>query len=408
MTVPTEPTDPAATMHAAHGPRSVRARGSAATTNPRHEVVRAFFVGALTPAAAPTLGAIIIASFLLLFSCLFLSESRFARMNPGYFMNDVEDEYPKLVHDVLKVARGPSEPISVTIIGDSSIREAISSQEHLEELLRQKVGRRVAVHILAAGGLSHWEAVGLIDRVRLRSRGVIVAEVSPSVLALRPTLMHEWGAVRFPLDSRALRELLVEMNVEPPPNRHSFFLNHAGFFSSRSYAVVRHLLAGPEPTGLHMVESKPPWDATHWKLAYEHIYLWHNGYDGKHLQNLAVYRRMMDLATERHRWKFVMLEATSNPLVHSPHYAPPNEAEMERRYKRDVRGFCRQNHIPYWELDSEAGLQASDFLDYIHVHSPRARIAYTNVLASRIAECLVEPASAPAKDTTSPSMEPLP
>ena len=115
----------------------------------------------------------------------FVTADRFARAT-GRFAESSDDEFPFVKARTMRIAAHGSEtdPYRVILIGDSAISEAITSPQNLESRIAKKLGHRVALTPLMAGGLNQLEAVDLCAVLRGHMRGEVILQISPYNLAM--------------------------------------------------------------------------------------------------------------------------------------------------------------------------------------------------------------------------------
>ena len=147
---------------------------------------RSFFDGCTGPSWVGTLGALAICLLLYVLCMTFVTADRFARA-PGRFAESSDDEFPFVKARAMRIAAHGSEtdPYRVILIGDSAISEAITSPQNLENRIAKKLGHRVALTPLMAGGLNQLEGGQNIRDAAATMRGeVMITEFLPYNLAM--------------------------------------------------------------------------------------------------------------------------------------------------------------------------------------------------------------------------------
>src|SRR5262249_44893770 len=149
----------------------------------------------------------------------------------GYFINDSDDFYGQETTELLRLQASPSHDPCVILIGSSTMREALSTVEDLEQSLFEETGHRILVHNLPTGGSTHWEARAIVDLLRLRHRGVALVEVSPGAIARPADFLGQLALdSRLLIEPPAWDEEIRLAGFERPERWGNFFIDHYRFF----------------------------------------------------------------------------------------------------------------------------------------------------------------------------------
>jgi len=351
---------------------------------------REFARGLFRPSPASIFGAIFVAAALFGL-CMWRITPAFVARHEGYFMRDALDNYVHLTGSTLRLVHSPPAEPACIVLGDSMIREAVSSEADLERIVGEKAGRPVSVHLLVADAMTQWEAVVVTDCIRGSVRGVVVLEMTPYNVALRGDDLHKRiRTPRLALDCQAEAIERKISKVERRPRLRNYFLDHYMFFAMRTEAL-RNLLTGPLSPPDHEVDERVPWTIAQWKREQQRITGWERHYDRFHLFNLALYQRMIDRLRQSGRISVVLLEGVLSPRMDEL-IDGDSRGSLRRRYRADVAGFARENSLEYWDIvrdmASEGKLSARDFQDYAHLQKKDARQRFTDELGTRLVDTL--------------------
>ncbi|MGA2500905.1 MAG: hypothetical protein ABSH20_24470 [Tepidisphaeraceae bacterium] len=341
-----------------------------------------FARGAFTPSLPAIIGAILTAGAIFGLAMWRITPA-FVAERGGYLVRDREDVYAYLTAQTLRLARDrPAEPVCV-LIGDSIIREAITSERELTREVCKKAGRTVSVHLLVAGGLSHWEAVSLTDCIRGRVHGVVAIEITPYNLTRKPRILLDLAQhPRLAVPSSAQSEECRLMHFASVYSLHNYFLDHYGFFAARVDALA-NLWSGPVQPPQH--RSLRLWGADDWAKGQPQ---WELAYQQHHAGNLGIYGRMITRLRESGRLTIVLLEGPENPRLKKPGQSGDGSDPLQAGYRGDVAAFARDHALEYWDLVALAELKPEEFWDFDHIRSASARKRFTEVLATRLANSL--------------------
>jgi len=350
--------------------------------------IRELLGGAVQPSLPAVVGALLIATVLFVCCLTLLTPDLLGAADCGYFMVNWRDDYAYLTSAVLHITRGDSSKQMIAVIGASASRESIATGDYFAGLMEEKLGQPFNVHQLTAGGLTHWEAAAVADCIAEHVRGVVVLEVSPGKMAL-PIRMFE-GLVRQPrlaLDSKAFDDEARLAGIKLPRRTGNFFLDHHGFFSARPAAVL-NLLRGPVVPDFHQAETWRPISEEEWLKAEEALRQRIEGYAENSQRNFQVVERTIAQLREAGGIHVVLLEAVQNPRADQIMRDSPESRKSLEAYERDIRAFVKAWNVPYLNINAEAQLVPSEFIDTSHLRDAKAAERYTRVLASHLASLI--------------------
>lgn len=341
-----------------------------------------FALGATRASLPALLGSVSVAALLFLLCLLELTPNTMATPAARIIVRKSRDHYGNVTLEALRLRRSPPQGLSVVLIGDSRVYEAIPRDHSLQDALSARLNTRVTVHILAAGALTQWEAVPIADSFGERVRGVVVLEISPFNVAMGGAAQHERiASPRVPLDSPALREEAHRAGETPPPQVGNYFLDHYSFFAGR----VNLLLPMPDWYSQTRRGLKE-WTPSQWKRARAKINGWVRSYSRERSHNLDMYARMIHRLQVNPGVVVALLEGAENPRNRDlAGKSTGARTDPYARYRQDMLQFAQRNDVAYWDISADAQLTESDFADFAHISNPLARARYTKVLTDRLA-----------------------
>jgi hypothetical protein len=349
--------------------------------------LRAFFHGCIAPSWIGTLGAVAICALLFAFCCVYVTEVRFAR-SPGRFVQDKDDAFPFVKARALQIATesAAKSKYRVVLIGDSSISEAITSPQDLQRRIEKKVGHKIYLTPLLAGGLNQLEAVDLCAVMRDHLHGEVVLQISPYNMALAPdAATYNKALTSVGIDTSDMADEFTTANLPRPILWPNFFLRNHVFLLSRNAAFTRLLKPLPEPP-LHLHAKER--DGTEQRFVRDAIHTFDDtkGMRTKTIPNVAMYKRIIEPLQAR-GIRVALLETPLNPRLSSLNGAENKGiGSSEKKAYRDARlELATETGVPVWDFGKRAKLVSKDFIDYIHLYRQPARIRFTQALANRIA-----------------------
>ncbi len=347
------------------------------------------FIEGLTRPSLPALAGMILVAGASLAACFWLiTPELFSGPGYGYFVENVNDEYSFISADVLRLQQNPPDDPVVLYFGTSSLREALSSRGHLEELLQERLDRKVKVLNLTAGGLTHWEITAMLDGLLEDIKGVVVLPCSPAVLNESGDRLDEITQsprlALFSPDLQEERELLgFEKRGELSGN---FFRDNYRFFVARLVPVLRHALKGRQWRDFHAGDK---WrDPNEAEMA-GFIRLrgqWVDEIAERGDLNAEAYRRILGRIRENPDLNVVLLASVSNPKTNDWVRSLPGYPAAQGRYEGYVESFLAGERTIYRDYEAPLGLAPEDFKDTVHFKNPKARERFTEYLADDLAE----------------------
>ena len=349
--------------------------------------VAAFATGLTSASWVGTLGAVAVCLAIYAALIVGITPARFAA-SPTRFMANKTDGYPVLKATALRLAAGKSHKYRVIVIGDSGIREAITSPDDLQARVSAIASRQVEVIPLTAGGLTQLDAVDLCGMLRGRLRGQVLLEVSPFWMSKgEDAIAFDRTLDRIGFDSPDLADEIELAGGKRPRWFGNFFLRNIRFMLSRSDAVFRVLHPYPAPAQ-HIREIANDTAEAELRRDLPRVYRLTQEIHRRAPARSAVYQRMIKRLKEA-GIRVTLIEAPLNPRF----LTGPNDKEglptwVMEDYLRARSTLLRRAHVPLWDLNAECQLSAHDFRDSFHIDRSGPRERFTQALADHIAASL--------------------
>jgi len=342
--------------------------------------VRIFLKALVTPSWGSVLGTLLVAAALLAACVLLVTPQRLARVDVGYLLQDARDDFAYISWRAFRIVEAGPQPAAVALLGASSMLHGITSDADVAGVIRERTGKRVAIHDLTAGGLSPWEGASLMDRIGADFDGVIVLGIGAELLATPPSELE--GLRRHPrlaFRSSVFDEELRIAGMEPIPATGNYFIDNSQFFTARIGTIGR-LVTGPIEHSRH-TDWRKSLDAKTWRFQVDRVSEWIRvGYPANAQANFDVLGRLIARARARGEVRVALLVTPINPRALAEF-----DPGVDERFMADARAFAAASGVELWRLDEEAALRENEFDDWCHLGNNDGRVRYTRALANRVA-----------------------
>lgn len=342
-----------------------------------NSALRDFFVGLRHGALRPSplaLGLALLCAALSLGAAAALIDERALR---GDWMATFDgDDYAFLAGAALRGATAPARP-ELVLIGSSALREAVSSPEGLAQITGYPSARA-----LTAGGLSHIEALQLVDQLSPNPTRVVVLELSERCLAMGLAESQALiDAPRLPLDGPTFEAGVAAAGLRPRAPRSSrLALRHARFFLARPQAL-RNLLDGPPGFAYHQADRLQAASAEDWARWERRLVGWYRALPAEAERNTLLMVKLIEGLRAR-GGRVALVEPPRHPgLVERALKAEGGEAGFREGQQR-ARALAAAVGAPLWR--PARGVPAQEYVDYAHIATPLGRQRFTEALASAI------------------------
>lgn len=274
--------------------------------------------------------------------------------------DDAKDEGPELL-----------------ILGSSALREAIEGPAQLGQ-----VTGFLRVQSLTAGGLTHLEALQLIDHLAPNPGRLVLLELSERSLSMDSAESQGLiDAPRLPLDGPTFDAAVAAAGLRPrAPRFEALALRHARFFLARPQAV-RNLLNGPPQALFHQADHLKTASAADWDRWERRLVGWYRALPAEADRNTLLYVKLIEGLRAR-GGRVALVEAPRNPaLLERALRAEGAEAGF-REGQRRAQALADAVGAPRWR--PAKGIPAQDYVDYAHIITASGRGRFTEALASQI------------------------
>jgi len=279
-------------------------------------------------------------------------------------------------------------PLQVTLIGASSLHEAILDTKKIEALLASKLDTEIKVTKITARGLEVYNLTRFIDYLPEGYEGIVLFSVSLENLPIPSDISELYS--RFPLPSSTFNELLEHEGIKRRETG-VYLLDYYRFFSVHSVRLIKSLLFGPIPpvnyymSGVKTSERSPEEKRkirNKVRIISEssHLYLTHN-------QEIlaAIYKKL-----ETHGIYGVFLHPPRNIDFLQPIYVSLGKKDYLNKIDNEYRNFAEKQKVTYWNFNNTSQFCLDDFRDHSHISNDEARSRYTNMLVDNLAELINE------------------
>ncbi len=349
---------------------------------------REFYKGATRPSLPALLGIVLVMGTLLLLCLAALTPDFVGAHAPGYFMVSEKDDYAYISAETLAIRRSKPSGPSVVIVGASGVREACSDVGHIEDRLAETLGHPVNVFLLAAPNLTTWEQTWIAETLLGSFHGILVMDLSPRKMTHGTEFLAGLAkSPRLALPIKGLADELLLAGLEPSRNSGNFFLDNYRFFLARPSATL-NIARGPFKAKLHRSGDWRVFNEKQWAAAIERLAAYNRPYRQNSEANLEVIGRMLGRLKTNPDVQAVLIETAQNQRLRDAASEVPELRGWLEQYAADIGVLVREQGVPYWRLDEEAGLTPEDFVDTSHLQSAQAMRRYAEVLADRLAPLL--------------------
>lgn len=286
-----------------------------------------------------------------------------------------------------KLVTSTDVPLSVTLIGASSLQEALLDEKEIESQLKIKLKREVDVTKIGVRGMKLFDMVRFIDYIPGGYNGVVLFCISMENAPFIKSKMHD----RLPLPSPTFNHLIVQNGLPPRTETGIYLFDNIRFFSIRTNALMKSILFGPIDPITHFKDGvKLSQVSEADQLTFEGTvkYLATN-YPKKSATNFAIlsilFEKLQSMGVHG-----IFLHPPRNIDFIQPIYASINKEEYLKQKDSDYKDFAEHHKITYWNFNDQCNLTLNDFRDYNHISNDVARTCYTNLLIDNLATIIDE------------------
>jgi hypothetical protein len=333
------------------------------------------------------IGALLIATVLLISSVLFLSPNLITGSFGKYVLRDELDDYGFASKSVYELRSQLTKVDGLALIGTAAMREGLLLAPQTSDLLKSHLQKDIKVIPLMTGGQSGLEMAALAVEAASKINGVIVLGVSPSRLAANPAELA--SLVRNPrlaFQSKAFEEE-AKANGHIPTTRFGLYsLDNYQFFVARYWFLLRNLIVGPiNDWNMHPYLNLEQKDEVAWLVDAKKLKDRLANYDAYADKNLQSYDRLLVRLKDFPNVKVVLLDIPLNPRT-------INEVmgiNFYSAHRKRIAEFAKKHAVSYVNVNDINSLTENDFQDWSHIRSSRAQKEITEHLLKTVRLLLI-------------------
>lgn len=336
-----------------------------------------FFDGFYNGLTKASLGSLFVAFLSVLAIIFLITPNTIRHLPPEFLMRSPFDESVMVTQKALNLRWEPSPPLSVTLIGASTLREALVPEQDISHWLTDKLKTKITVNKITAPGMKPWEIAGLIDCIPSDYKGIIVIcislEYNPNVLRTEQGLTTRFGIPSLLFDAE-----LRHAGVNPPYRTGIYFFDHFEYLATHSRYFIKSLVCGPvipkvyKKDGKIITKQEVEFNN---KLARKRV----KNYLTYATENFASLSRIFK-QLKRDGLSLVYLQPTRNLNLVKPAYQSIYNGDLIEKIDNDFEKFTKEMGVEYLNFNIEGLFGCRDFRDFNHLSNHPARMRFSKLL----------------------------
>lgn len=329
---------------------------------------REFLAGLTTAKPRAFLMSLLVAVLLLACIEVTLSRGWHWRLDSGWLISTPYDDWTHAMWAVNQLDEG-SDAIPIYLVGGSGSREAVISNESVEQALAAKSSKSYRFLNLGTRNQSFFETIILIENLPDTSRGLIVFGLTPHFFTdgvdAAFTAVH---GTRFPLYSYTLVQALETINLL----RYDVFpINVLRYRAAVANYLNKRIAGGNLFKRLtyrfHLYEGRPPLGPTALEKNFRFIESEMVAYPTYAALNFQMLELAIRLAQEK-GYEVLLVDLPRNPIGEARLYGNILES-----YRKNLKSLTAATQTTHLDLHSEYQFPQSYFYDHLHqVESARS------------------------------------
>lgn len=277
--------------------------------------------------------------------------------------------------------------LAVTLIGSSSLQEALLDEKEIESQLHRNLKTDIHVTKVAARGINLWDMARFVGNLPADYNGIVLLCLSMEYGLNKNRKSLE----RFPLPSATFDDILKRNGVEEKNKSGIYLLDNLRFFSIRTTALIKSLFFGSiSPIsyfndGVKVSELNDT-EQGKFRKAVENL---SNSYQHHSETNLAIFSDLYNTLKGPNAHG-VFLHPPRNIAFIQPIYTSLNKLHYLRQVDDDYRKFSERQGIAYWNFNNSHTFGYDDFRDHSHISNNVARTRYTQMLIEQLTTLIRE------------------
>lgn len=322
---------------------------------------REFLAGLRSTNPRAFLASLLVAAAMLAFLELVLAKGWLWRLDAGWLISTPYDDWTHATWAVSQLDEA-SDATPIYLVGGSGSREAVISNESVEQALSSRRPGNYRFLNLGTRNQTFFESVLLIDNVPDTSSGLIVFGLTPHFFTDGVDDAHEavYGT-RFPLRSGTLVEALQVMGIlerEPlPVNLLRYRAIVANYINAR---VAGGNLFRRLPYRNHLYEGRPPLRGAELVEKFQQIAASMSDYSKFAPLNFYILEVAVRLAQAK-GYKVLLAELPRNPIGETPLYG-----NILDPYRKNLQALADATGVKYVDLHAQYAFPRSYFYDHLH------------------------------------------
>lgn len=343
-----------------------------------------FLAGLLEGLSRPTSASLVVMLLTMAFLGFGFNPRLFTHIPHEYLINQPKALDVLVSQKLLNLGSEPQEKLTITLIGASSLQEAVLEEDELTQRLSARLKIPMAVNKLTSRGVIISDLLQFIDQIPINYKGIVLLCIS-----LERYKHPQKSMARFPLTSTLYNTELRKAGISPPPKTGIFLLDNYRFFCSRSGILVKSLIFGPiQPVTYFKADVKlselSNKKRTRISNNAKHLPQLYQKYSARNYQTLSLIISKL----QENNIQVVYLHPPRNIEFLQPIYESINQGDYLQTLRTEIAEFAAISGITYWNLNDANVFRHDDFRDYSHFTNMKARIRYSEMLLDKLSHLI--------------------
>lgn len=344
-------------------------------------VVLSFWKGATEPSMGTIMGILGLVIFQIVALCWYWTPQRLSQINLSWIPNSNNALYVYASLTANRFKYLPSTENRVVMVSTSSGRNSIHNFDQVSEQLSSLTGLPTKFYMLSTAEQTLWESGVILDSIPAEFCGVVILSVGLARLSWGiDTLEKQQKTLPLALNSTFLfnEAKLAGIAVREPLG--IFLIDHRDLFYKFAIVGAKVLIRG-QSKNLHYTSTHDLNSEKYWKIYRNRLNKDKKLFAENSAYNLGILSRIIRQLQDKNI-PVVLLESTLHPRAYQI------MGVQYLQYRHTIEEFAHRQGVHYWNLNDEAELSASDFMDYSHMSTSGARKRYQQVLVQHLVELM--------------------
>lgn len=275
--------------------------------------------------------------------------------------------------------------LTVTLLGASSLHEALLGEDKMAQQLSSRLGRPVTLKKITVRGVKIFDLLRFVDQIPSAYKGIVLICVSTEKYEDPEKSLH-----RFPLASPSYTQEISKLGISPSFKTGVFLIDNYRFFTARSRIFAKALIFGPvRPVtyygdGLKLSEQNPRKRRIVSKA--KQLPQLYKKYSPRNFQTLS----LLFSTLEEKGIYGIYLHPPRNLEFLLPLYESIDRSDYLSSIENDITKFAENSGITYWNLNDKRYFHYDDFRDSSHLTNTKARTRYSEMLLDKLYHLIQE------------------